>query len=1111
MSKDVKLNDVAITYLVANVEKAQIKHNQVGRLELSIAGVDKMRIDANEINLQDTDVKQIGQMYTKSNCGISFTDAGTKLTTLYGPGTAVNAANIYLPTAHATAVGSAMTVATHTQISGVESNTLQWTDLTSTYVAVAGAGTQTVTQDKIFSGTLECSGTTLFSKTGVSVVWDSAGANVFEGSVCLKGAIALKRIALEENPDDTNRGGKGAVLAASSNTGDPQWIPHLPFVTALTELQYSGSALTEATITNESTSVAKAAILYNSTYGFTARSIWNLHFRSTNDWGGFFPENHGTFKFIRSSTARQGMWFQAKGGNCYYATYVTASGGSFVEWKNIVAAETQLINGNSKVDIASSNSNVEITANNTLYLSIGSNEIDASLRRFTIGNVIVAQNSTTADVDTANSVALELSNVAAGSTVMSMKCNSNEKNQMFFTQGGNKRAQIRTQSFDGISMARYSSSGSFINNAFVLDIDGRWAFGDNIPNQTIAASSAFEIRSTSGGFLPPRLTTAQRDGIGSPATGLIAWNSTTSKLQNYDGSNWADVAGAAVTAIANNDTDVTTLSNSHISFNANSVLTARIFETGMLVRDSGSSTGGINTCATFETRGTTGGLLLPRMSTTARDAISTPVAGLVVYDNSVNQISFRGGGAYKYLASMNDTVTFSSQKSTVTAADAAAGVIGAGASGASLITGGINIGKNIRVKETGYFGSGSLDASAILELSSTTAGFLPSRMTTTQRDAIGSPATGLVLWNSTTDTLQNYDGVAWGDIASASASILSGTSNVTCNASGNVNIVSNNAFTVNVSSTGVLVSDTHTANASPHSSALMQFSSTTRAILMPKMTTVERDAIGSPQKGSIVFNNDTNRMNFRNSSGWFDFYAPAQQLIQTSTQESINSSSGAIYTTGGLGVARNANFGDQVGVGNSLVIGATAVNASASAALEVVSTTKGVLPPRMTNAQMRAISAPADGLMVHDTTREAMCVYHSSAWNCLPKTIYRESIMAGGNHLTANIVFPANHAGIWCFRLINTDGTPGSSGRTQSSGVCTSHCGVKNATGGSATSQFGDGTAWRFGFNSQGTGNPSSINLDFKVKTTNVDASTPTKLTMMWVLWPCLETAITDT
>ena len=42
--------------------------------------------------------------------------------------------------------------------------------------------------------------------------------------------------------------------------------------------------------------------------------------------------------------------------------------------------------------------------------------------------------------------------------------------------------------------------------------------------------------------------------------------------------------------------------------------------------------------------------------------------------------------------------------------------------------------------------------------------------------------------------------------------------------------------------------------------------------------------------------------------------------------------------------------------------------ADQSAVLDVKSTTKGLLPPRMSNAQMNAISSPQAGLLVYNTT-----------------------------------------------------------------------------------------------------------------------------------------------
>lgn len=54
-------------------------------------------------------------------------------------------------------------------------------------------------------------------------------------------------------------------------------------------------------------------------------------------------------------------------------------------------------------------------------------------------------------------------------------------------------------------------------------------------------------------------------------------------------------------------------------------------------------------------------------------------------------------------------------------------------------------------------------ASAKLDVSSTTQGFAPPRMTTTQRDAIAAPGAGIMIFNTTTSKHQGYDGATWND------------------------------------------------------------------------------------------------------------------------------------------------------------------------------------------------------------------------------------------------------------------------------------------------------------------------------------------------------------
>jgi len=65
-------------------------------------------------------------------------------------------------------------------------------------------------------------------------------------------------------------------------------------------------------------------------------------------------------------------------------------------------------------------------------------------------------------------------------------------------------------------------------------------------------------------------------------------------------------------------------------------------------------------------------------------------------------------------------------------------------------------------------------------------------------------------------------------------------------------------------------------------------------------------------------------------------------------------------------------YGTSVGIG--------ILNPSSSALLDLTSTTKGFLPPRMTTTQKNAIASPATGLQVFDTTLNQMSYYNGTTW-----------------------------------------------------------------------------------------------------------------------------------
>ena len=61
---------------------------------------------------------------------------------------------------------------------------------------------------------------------------------------------------------------------------------------------------------------------------------------------------------------------------------------------------------------------------------------------------------------------------------------------------------------------------------------------DNTISIAQVASAVLEVSSTTKGFLPPRMTTAERDLIATPAEGLMIYNTSTNRPYFFNGTSW---------------------------------------------------------------------------------------------------------------------------------------------------------------------------------------------------------------------------------------------------------------------------------------------------------------------------------------------------------------------------------------------------------------------------------------------------------------------------------------------------------------------------------------------------------------------------------------------
>ncbi len=110
---------------------------------------------------------------------------------------------------------------------------------------------------------------------------------------------------------------------------------------------------------------------------------------------------------------------------------------------------------------------------------------------------------------------------------------------------------------------------------------------------------------------------------------------------------------------------------------------------------------------------------------------------------------------------------------------------------------------------------------------------------------------------------------------------------------------------------------------------------------------------------------------------------------------------------------------------------ASYVSGQASSVLDVKSTTKGLLPPRMTQVQRQAISSPATGLLVYQTDGSTGYYYYNgSAWTMFASGSGNQWITNGSNIYfnTGNVgignATPANKLDVAGNIAISTPGAP---------------------------------------------------------------------------------------
>ena len=572
----------------------------------------------------------------------------------------------------------------------------------------------------------------------------------------------------------------------------------------------------------------------------------------------------------------------------------------------------------------------------------------------------------------------------------------------------------------GITLLNTTTIGSSLNVSGISIFNNSIGIGNTILHNT----ALLDLSSTTKGFLPPRMTTTERTNIVDPAIGLIIYDSTVNKLFIND-SSWNPIGNVNSNGLTSNYIPIV--------INGNTLGDSNIYQD---IDNSLTSIGGTYTDAILNVQSNQYDTFSPNTDPTTYDR--PIIIQNNITSNSANEYSGIGlqinpwenigtGKVYGDIKLVRETTNqsnsyfmFSAYRTDNSFKDYLK----------------LDYENSYLYSPLTIGSSNNPDSSALLDLNSTTKGFLPPRMTTIERTNIATPSQGLTVYDTTENKLYIYDSLTWTAVGSGISGLTQfylpvATSSNTISdsiiyqSSNNIGIgITNPSALLHVSGTTVLLDSTIQTTLTVSGNSIFNDSIIGNTLTVSGTSNFNNSIIGNTLTVSGNSNINTmlinNTLNVSGTSNLNDSiiggtlnvnntsYLKSTIVNGTLTVSSICDlqhiiNQGTLYVSGStnlnnctvnsnLTVLNNSNlntvtirstlnvssisiFNNSVGIGTNLP--------NSNALLDLSSTTKGFLPPRMTTTERTNISTPTQGLTVYDTTENKLYIYDSLSWTAV--------------------------------------------------------------------------------------------------------------------------------